>query len=439
MLKLIETSNILRSGGIIKLLVLLAIVSDTAVLGDRTRHRKQDLLYASSSSSSDKNSLEDSGPKTPPLHTCPNCLYKNKEKELKIESDHIRLEAIKRQILSKLGMRHKPNVTHALPRDLIEKTYRTITGERQDADDFGASGSARSANYDVVDADDYYGRTSEIIAFAEQGYKINGNKILEFRVNAELGKSGQEFRVKSATFWVRADLRYTRSLKCKSTQIYVFKFLSSLGRDIKLNSQEFGDLTDEPVSISLDEKKTGWQKIDVTPLVSKWLTTTARDKLRLFVDCSCCSNWQIHILNKETDKRTDPTRPFLVIETDPTTSKRVRRRSMECSPDLGNQCCKQPFYVSFEKLGWKEWIIAPAGYYANYCKGECGHHRTPDTYVTYHTHVIEQFRKNYHLSGMQPCCAPLKFSSISLIYYDLDHNVIKRDLPKMVVDECGCP
>ncbi|KAI4454776.1 tgf-beta family [Holotrichia oblita] len=436
MINFFETSSTLNqhTNRFFKLLILTAILLDAAVLGDRTRHRKQDLYSATL----EKNSFEGSSSKTS-FHSCPNCLYKTKEKDMKIESDHIRLEAIKREILSKLGLRHKPNVTHALPRDLIEKTYRTITGERQDDTLRARNSGARSANYDTVDVDDYYGKTSEIISFAEQGFRINGNRLLEFRVNAELGRNGQEFRVKSATFWLRADLRYSRNLKCKTTHVYVFKFLSPLGQDINLSSQEFSDFTEDPISIRLDETKVGWQKIDMTSMVSNWSSTSARDKLRLFVDCSCCSNWQIHILNKETDKKTDPSRPFLVIETDPTTSKRVRRRSMECSPDLGDQCCKQPFYVSFDKLGWKEWIIAPAGYYANYCKGECGPHRTPDTYATYHTHVIEQFSKNYHLSGMQPCCAPMRFSSISLIYYDMNHNIIKRDLPKMVVDECGCP
>jgi len=53
--------------------------------------------------------------------------------------------------------------------------------------------------------------------------------------------------------------------------------------------------------------------------------------------------------------------------------------------------------------------------------------------------VIEEYRKMDRLAGMQPCCAPLKFSPMSLIYYGPDSNIIKRDLPKMVVDECGCP
>lgn len=97
------------------------------------------------------------------------------------------------------------------------------------------------------------------------------------------------------------------------------------------------------------------------------------------------------------------------------------------------------FYVSFKQLGWEDWVIAPPGYYANYCRGDCGHPRTPDTYKNFHTHVIEEVRKTHHLSGMQPCCAPLKFSSMSLIYYGPNLDVIKRDMPKMVVDECGCP
>lgn len=203
--------------------------------------------------------------------------------------------------------------------------------------------------------------------------------------------------------------------------------------------QAFNDAIEEPITLQLNETSSGWQKLDVTSIVRKWLLENSRDRLRLFVDCSCCSNWNVHIFNTENDRRNDPNRPFLVIHTDPTTSKRVRRRALDCSIDSGNQCCKQRFYVSFKQLGWDDWVIAPQGYYANYCRGDCGHHRTPDTFVTYHTHVIEEIRKTHHLSGMQPCCAPLKFSSMSLIYFGPDSNIIKRDLPKMVVDECGCP
>jgi inhibin beta len=131
--------------------------------------------------------------------------------------------------------------------------------------------------------------------------------------------------------------------------------------------------------------------------------------------------------------------------------------------------------VSFRALGWDDWIIAPSGYYANYCRGDCGGAgggaRAPESFLSYHSHVIDQVRKQLPLAlsshsnsnnkkkskkkkllaeqqqqqqqmfanYLQPCCAPTKFSSMSLIYFGPDMNIIKRDLPKMVVDECGCP
>lgn len=135
----------------------------------------------------------------------------------------------------------------------------------------------------------------------------------------------------------------------------------------------------------------------------------------------------------------NPNRPFLVLHTEPKRARRVRRRVFDCAGAQHGQCCKESFYVSFKALGWDDWIIAPRGYFANYCRGDCsGPYRTPDTFQTFHAHFIEEYRKMGLLNGMQPCCAPIKFSSMSLIYYG-DDGIIKRDLPKMVVDECGCP
>ncbi|KAG8571702.1 hypothetical protein GDO81_011757 [Engystomops pustulosus] len=41
------------------------------------------------------------------------------------------------------------------------------------------------------------------------------------------------------------------------------------------------------------------------------------------------------------------------------------------SSDLKTACRKHELYVSFQDLGWQDWIIAPKGYAANYCGGEC--------------------------------------------------------------------
>ncbi|XP_036223216.2 uncharacterized protein Actbeta isoform X1 [Bactrocera oleae] len=144
-------------------------------------------------------------------------------------------------------------------------------------------------------------------------------------------------------------------------------------------------------------------------------------------------------LKSQISSELSPNRPFLVLRTETRRLRRVRRRAIDCVGAMHGQCCKESFYVSFKALGWDDWIIAPRGYFANYCRGDCtGPFRTPDTFQTFHAHFIEEYRKMGLLNGMQPCCAPVKFSSMSLIYYG-DDGIIKRDLPKMVVDECGCP
>lgn len=211
-------------------------------------------------------------------------------------------------------------------------------------------------------------------------------------------------------------------------------------------------------SQQINNDNTGWQNIDITSLVQKWYKNESQDKnlLRLYVECSGCENRRLiihpfsssiqqhqhHKMKEEKVEIIDKSnRPYLAVHIEPATLKRMKRRALDCSVASKSQCCKQRFYVSFKALGWDDWIIAPPGYYANYCSGKCGNglNRSPDTFPTYYSHVVHEVRKYNKLNGNQLCCAPLKFSSMSLIYFGPDSKIIRRDLPKMVVDECGCP
>jgi inhibin beta len=146
--------------------------------------------------------------------------------------------------------------------------------------------------------------------------------------------------------------------------------------------------------------------------------------------------------NSKHVKENEATRPFIVVQMESNVIKRTRRRAIDCSKADKRQCCKETFFVSFKALGWQDWIFAPLdGYYANYCRGECGSgiNRSPDSFVNLHSQVIHEARKYSKLNGNQLCCAPIKFSPMSLIYLGPDNRIIKRNLPKMVVEECGCP
>lgn len=79
--------------------------------------------------------------------------------------------------------------------------------------------------------------TKLLTPFFVAGYSVNGNGLLEFRVSPESGQAGQEYTVRGATLWLKADVKRQRSSKCKSTEIFVFKFISSINRSVKLSSQ----------------------------------------------------------------------------------------------------------------------------------------------------------------------------------------------------------
>ncbi|KAG8039593.1 hypothetical protein G9C98_008236 [Cotesia typhae] len=268
----------------------------------------------------------------------------------------------------------------------------------------------------------------------------------------------EPLKIKRAILWARVELKHVhhyqyhrRQINLRNITLWVFKV--RCGNTTHLRGKELSEHLEMVTSLTVNVGQLGWQKFDVTKIVNSWYTSHkhVKERLTLLVDCTGCST-HVHIstfnvqasrvAGSSIDSKSaqDPDRPFLVVRTDPAAIKRVRRRAIECSGALKGQCCKQRFYVSFSQLGWDDWIIAPQGYYANYCRGDCAAgHRTPDTFLNYYTHVIEEYRKMDRLAGMQPCCAPLKFSPMSLIYYGPDSNIIKRDLPKMVVDECGCP
>lgn len=132
--------------------------------------------------------------------------------------------------------------------------------------------------------------------------------------------------------------------------------------------------------------------------------------------------------------------PFLVIYIHSYNARRSRRRVDHCSKNQQDECCKEKLYVNFRELGWSDWIIAPHGYYANYCRGDCKGNQLLGLIQSNHGHVVGEYRKQEkHRDTILACCTPVQFSSMSIIYYEENRKIVKRELPKMVVDSCGCP
>ena len=125
-----------------------------------------------------------------PRRQCPSCqppAASVSETERR-SADSARLESIKRQILVKLGLHTKPNVSSVPSRDFILETLlraeqsldvetaaAASTSTAASTASVSTSAATRGVEATTIDPsveDDFFGKTSEIIAFAERGQYI---------------------------------------------------------------------------------------------------------------------------------------------------------------------------------------------------------------------------------------------------------------------------
>lgn len=126
-------------------------------------------------------------------------------------------------------------------------------------------------------------------------------------------------------------------------------------------------------------------------------------------------------------------------------SNHRRRKSDMVNPllerranDHTKSCQIQQLYVSFKDLKWQDWIIAPDGYGAYFCSGECNFPLTAHMNATNHAIVQTLVHLMQPAKVPKPCCAPVRLAPISVLYYVDEANVNLKKYKNMVVKSCGC-
>ncbi|KAM3936515.1 protein DVR-1-like [Leptodactylus fuscus] len=120
-------------------------------------------------------------------------------------------------------------------------------------------------------------------------------------------------------------------------------------------------------------------------------------------------------------------------------TKQRQKRSSNRFPFMPSSFCqRRRRYVDFRDLGWKNLVVAPRGYFANDCSGECPYPLTEILNSTNHA-VLQTLVHSYEPEDVPPpCCIPTKLSPLSVLLYDDDGNIVLRHYDNMTVDECGC-
>ncbi|XP_062450348.1 bone morphogenetic protein 8B-like, partial [Rhea pennata] len=209
----------------------------------------------------------------------------------------------------------------------------------------------------------------------------------------------------------------------------------------------------------------GWLVFDVTAASGAWVAGPRRAlALRLYVETDEGRSVEPGLAGLLGRRAPRSKQPFLVTffraSRGPArvtrAAKQLRKRQPKKATDLphpnklpggfddghaadGRQVCRRhELYVSFQDLGWLDWVIAPQGYSAYYCEGECAF--PLDSCMNATNHAILQSLVHLMKPEAVPkaCCAPTKLSATSVLYYDSNNNVILKKHRNMVVKACGC-
>ncbi|XP_074478411.1 inhibin subunit beta Aa [Sebastes fasciatus] len=369
------------------------------------------------------------------------------------------VEAVKRHILNMLHLQARPNITRPVPRAALLNALRKlhvgrvaedgsvqIEGEEEARGRGGRGGgggggaAAAAAAARTVDGGDAQ-ETTEIITFAEAGES-------QGTVNFVLSKEGGDLSlVEQANVWLFLRLAKTNRSRAKVTiRLFQQRRLPS-GRP-STPPQDDVLLSEKTV----DTRRSGWHTFPVSAAVQALLESTESTTLSLRVSCPLCADAGATLIlvsggsetSHRANQREQSHRPFLmavVRQEDSSESRRRRKRGLECDGKV-RVCCKRQFYVNFKDIGWNDWIIAPPGYHANYCEGECPSHVASITGSTlsFHSTVISHYRMRGYspFQNLRSCCVPTRLRAMSMLYYNEEQKIIKKDIQNMIVEECGC-
>ncbi|KAL4635549.1 inhibin beta B chain-like [Arapaima gigas] len=332
------------------------------------------------------------------------------------------LEAVKRHILERLQMRDRPNITQPVPRAAMVTALRKLHAGR-----VGEDGRVEIPELDgqAARGEEARGDVSEIISFAEADEMVSSKSSLYFLISNE---GNQNLHVSQANLWLYFKLLPGSSDKGLRRKVSVKVFYRARSAGSRWN------LVEKRVEL----KRGSWHTFPLTEAVRG--TFVAGDRRQdLDVRCEGCEAAGVAPVLVAPDDEAH--RPFLVVQARQADSKhRIRKRGLECD-GTNSLCCRQQFYIDFRLIGWNDWIIAPSGYFGNYCEGSCPAYMAgvPGSASSFHTAVVNQYR----MRGMSPgslnsCCIPTKLSTMSMLYFDDEYNIVKRDVPNMIVEECGC-
>ncbi|XP_042748298.1 inhibin beta C chain-like [Lagopus leucura] len=307
------------------------------------------------------------------------------------------LAAAQHGILSRLHLPERPRAPRPPARAALLGALRRVQPRLNSGAALPRPPNAAEQNY-------------EVLSFAEAGPSTPRSSRLLFRFSQELRGNSEVLQARLHLFWASPGPGGSQPVSVRL-----------LHGDAARN----GTALSEAV---LEVRGEGWKALDVSDALRSALS---RGTERLTVE--------LNASRPPLPAYADNHRPFMAVRARIGTPNSRRRRGIDCSGST-RTCCRKEFFVDFKEIGWEDWIIQPEGYHMNYCAGLCPPHvaAVPGVAASFHTAVLNLIKANNADAAADSCCVPTQRRPLSLLYYDRDSNIVKTDIPDMIVDACGC-
>lgn len=196
--------------------------------------------------------------------------------------------------------------------------------------------------------------------------------------------------------------------------------------------------------------------LDVLPAAERWSQEPRHNHGLLIVvesaEGTATDESHVRLRRSADDDDWSTVQPSLFVYLDDGKNKQTtledmltRRKRASVSPvrkhkrkDGSHNCRRHNLYVDFGDVGWNDWIVAPPGYDAYYCHGDCPFPLADHLNSTNHA-IVQTLVNSVNPSAVpKACCVPTALSSISMLYLDEENKVVLKNYQDMAVLGCGC-